>query len=135
MKDALQMGDAGSTHTSTIEQPWPGTMMEQRKRKVPVFLRRAIRQGIGVCIAVTLGYSIVERLGGASASLAYVALLRMQHTRRHVAFQGVPAQTGAGDRHANIRLVLLAGRRGTAGLQWLQVSSMELLTRSLHPFP
>ena len=49
-------------------------MMEQRKRKVPVFLRRAIRQGIGVCIAVSLGYSIVERLGGAAASLACVAL-------------------------------------------------------------
>ncbi len=39
--------------------------MEQRRRKVPVFLRQAIRQGIGVCIAVTLGYAIMGMLGGA----------------------------------------------------------------------
>ena len=39
--------------------------MEQRRRKVPVFLRQAIRQGIGVCIAVTLGYAIMGLLGGA----------------------------------------------------------------------
>ena len=41
-----------------------GEMMEQRRRKVPVFLRQAIRQGIGVCIAVTLGYAIMGVLGG-----------------------------------------------------------------------
>ncbi|CAL8465245.1 g4780 [Coccomyxa elongata] len=41
-----------------------GEMMEQRRRKVPVFLRQAIRQGIGVCIAVTLGYAIMGLLGG-----------------------------------------------------------------------
>ena len=40
-------------------------MMEQRKKKVPVFLRQAIRQGIGVTIAVLLGYAIADTLGGA----------------------------------------------------------------------
>ena len=39
-------------------------MMEQRKKKVPVFLRQAIRQGIGVTIAVLLGYAIADTLGG-----------------------------------------------------------------------
>lgn len=43
--------------------------MEQRRRKVPVFLRQAIRQGIGVCIAVTLGYAIMNMLGGVPRSL------------------------------------------------------------------
>ena len=38
--------------------------MEQRKKKVPVFLRQAIRQGIGVTIAVLLGYAIADTLGG-----------------------------------------------------------------------
>jgi len=39
--------------------------MEQRKKKVPVFLRQAIRQGIGVTVAVLLGYAIADTLGGA----------------------------------------------------------------------
>ena len=39
-------------------------LMEQRKKKVPVFLRQAIRQGIGVTIAVLLGYAIADTLGG-----------------------------------------------------------------------
>ena len=38
--------------------------MEQRKKKVPVFLRQAIRQGIGVTVAVLLGYAIADTLGG-----------------------------------------------------------------------
>jgi hypothetical protein len=38
--------------------------MKQRKKKVPVFLRQAIRQGIGVTIAVLLGYAIADTLGG-----------------------------------------------------------------------
>ncbi|CAL5222233.1 g4567 [Coccomyxa viridis] len=39
-------------------------LMEQRKKKVPVFLRQAIRQGIGVTIAVLLGYAVADTLGG-----------------------------------------------------------------------
>jgi hypothetical protein len=49
--------------------------MQQRRRKVPVFLRQAIRQGIGVCIAVSLGYAIVGMLGGEHQNLSFSLLI------------------------------------------------------------
>ena len=45
--------------------PNAGTGMMEQRKKVPVFLRQAIRQGIGVTIAVLLGYAIADKPGGA----------------------------------------------------------------------
>lgn len=69
-------------------------MMEQRKKKVPVFLRQAIRQGIGVTIAVLLGYAIADTLGGAPLRMLSYTDMPMAKLK-HTALQCVHASTSS----------------------------------------
>lgn len=91
--------------------------MEQRKKKVPVFLRQAIRQGIGVTIAVLLGYAIADTLGGSQ--------------------QKTGVQWLQGCKWAAITVVVVAspmlGKVSQVGASWTMCSSLTLPPYLSHP--